>query len=106
MPQSCHDALLSLPRTAPHFAPALFIRPCGQDTVRRLWIAGHRGLIYITGLRPSESFQPQRVSRLGSLSFISPSSKIQESLTMTMLWSKLRDGNPITRHMLNFEIPL
>jgi hypothetical protein len=29
-----------------------------------------------------------------------------ESLTMTMLWSNLRDGNPITRHMLDFEIPL
>jgi hypothetical protein len=25
---------------------------------------------------------------------------------MTMLWSNLRDGNPITRHKLNFEIPL
>ena len=25
---------------------------------------------------------------------------------MTMLWSNLRDGNPITRHTLNFEIPL
>jgi hypothetical protein len=25
---------------------------------------------------------------------------------MTMLWSNLRDGNPITRHMLDFEIPL
>jgi len=25
---------------------------------------------------------------------------------MTMLWSSSRDGNPITRHMLNFEIPL
>jgi hypothetical protein len=23
-----------------------------------------------------------------------------------MLWSNLRDGNPITRHTLNFEIPL
>ena len=29
-----------------------------------------------------------------------------ESLTMTMLWSNLRDGNPITRHKLNFDIPL
>jgi hypothetical protein len=25
---------------------------------------------------------------------------------MTMLWSNLRDGNLITRHMLNFEIAL
>ena len=25
---------------------------------------------------------------------------------MTMPWSSLRDGNPITIHMLNFEIPL
>ena len=25
---------------------------------------------------------------------------------MTMLWSNLRDGNPITRHTLNFEIAL
>jgi hypothetical protein len=25
---------------------------------------------------------------------------------MTMLWSNLRDGNPITRHMLDFEIAL
>ena len=25
---------------------------------------------------------------------------------MTMLWSNLRDGNPITRHTLDFEIPL
>jgi hypothetical protein len=25
---------------------------------------------------------------------------------MTMLWSNLRDENPITRHTLNFEIPL
>jgi hypothetical protein len=23
-----------------------------------------------------------------------------------MLWSSLRDGNPITRHTLNFEVPL
>jgi hypothetical protein len=29
-----------------------------------------------------------------------------ESLTMTMSWSNLRDGKPITRHMLNFEIAL
>jgi hypothetical protein len=25
---------------------------------------------------------------------------------MTMLWLNLRGGNPITRHTLNFEIPL
>lgn len=25
---------------------------------------------------------------------------------MTTLWSSLRGGNPITRHTLNFEIPL
>jgi hypothetical protein len=25
---------------------------------------------------------------------------------MTMSWSNLRDGNPITRYTLNFEIPL
>jgi hypothetical protein len=25
---------------------------------------------------------------------------------MTMSWSNLRDGNPITRHILNFEIAL
>jgi hypothetical protein len=29
-----------------------------------------------------------------------------ESLTMTMLWSNLRDGNPITRHTLDFQILL